>query len=129
MRTVPTSAALLAAMSGWLALAGLPAQAVPTVPTGSAAVTTSTARPVSSCRYQPDHLRRGETIAVRSTPRRQGRMLGRLDAGSRPVTGGCSSRNGWQRITTPTGAHGWAWNGYLRRSPPQALLSERKDPR
>ncbi|RSM95873.1 hypothetical protein DMB42_49225 [Nonomuraea sp. WAC 01424] len=113
MRTVPTSAALLAAMSGWLALAGLPAQAVPA---GSAAVTTSTARPVSSCRYQPDHLRRGETIAVRSTPRRQGRMLGRLDAGSRPVTGGCSSRNGWLRITTPTGAHGWAWNGYLRRS-------------
>ncbi|MEU5861691.1 hypothetical protein ABZ815_10995 [Nonomuraea sp. NPDC047529] len=39
-----------------------------------------------------------------------------LRPNGRAVTGACAGRRGWLQVTTSTGAHGWAWNGYLRKT-------------
>ncbi|MFC4013660.1 SH3 domain-containing protein [Nonomuraea purpurea] len=110
MKTVHAATTIaIAATSGWLALAGLPAQAAPVRP--------ATTTPAGSCRYQPNHLRRGESITVRSAPRRSARRLAQLRSGDRAIAGDCAGKRGWLRVTTPAGVRGWASAHHLRKLP------------
>ncbi|MET7337664.1 SH3 domain-containing protein [Nonomuraea sp. NPDC005650] len=99
-----------AGIRGWAS--GHHLRKLPTGTGGSARMGT----PAGACRYSVTGVRRISHLNVRSGAGLRYRPIAALKAGAHAIAGTCAGRRGWLRVTTPAGVHGWAWNGYLRKS-------------
>ncbi|MDP4501828.1 SH3 domain-containing protein [Nonomuraea turcica] len=73
--------------------------------------------PQAQCHYAPTHIKRGETVPVRSGAGDRHGIVGKLSAADTHVHGSCTATDGWLAVTTPGGTHGWAHTDHLLRKP------------